>query len=68
MSDKSKLAPGTERIRVTVPSDVARYFEAQSKRYAVSVSACAGPLLCAAARGEIQQTFTQARGADLRPK
>lgn len=69
MSKKPYLTPGTERIRITVPCDVARYYEQQAERYGQSASAAAAPVLCALARGEITQGgFTQQPGTDLRPR
>ena len=66
---KEEPLPGTERIRVTVPTDVARYFEGLGQRFGVSASAAAAPVLCAAARGEIRQgEFMQQPGTDTRPR
>lgn len=67
---KDKAAPlGTVRIRVTVPTDVAEYYEKRGQSFGYGASAAAAPVLCAQARGQIQQGgFVQQPGADLRPK
>jgi hypothetical protein len=65
---KNKPLAGMTRIKVTVPTSVAEYYERRANDYGGSVSAAAAPVLCAMARGEIKQGFTQEPGADFRPK
>ena len=67
MSEDKKTA-GVQCLKVYVPVDVADHFEQQARRYNTSVSAAAGPVLCAMARGEIRQDFTQLPGTDTRPR
>lgn len=66
---KDKASPtATTRIRVTVPVDVADYYEKRGQVFGAGASAAAAPVLCAMARGEIKQgDFTQQPGTDLRP-
>jgi len=59
----------TVRIRVTVPKSVASFYEARGASFGASASAAAAPVLCAMARGEIQQPgFVQQPNTDLRPR
>lgn len=69
MNTPRKHAPSSARsIKVTVPVDVADYFERQAQRYSTSLSAAASPVLCAHARGEISTGFTVLPSVDLRPR
>lgn len=56
----------TRKIKVTVPEDVADFYDRQGQRVGGSLSGAASPVLCAYARGEIRQDFTQQPGTDLR--
>lgn len=70
MSDPKKpIASGVKYLRIGVPTEVAEYYEKRASSYATSVSAAASPVLCAQARGEIRQDFTQQAGGDaIRPR
>ena len=57
----------TERIRIAVPAEVARYYEAQARRYGIAASAAAAPVLCAQGRGEIKNEFTSTKPETARP-
>ena len=65
---KNRIPAGMKRISVTVPIYVADFFDTRATNYGGSVSAAAGPVLCAFARGEIRQDFTQQPGTDTRPR
>jgi hypothetical protein len=61
---RARIIAGNQQIKVTVPADVAQYFESQAARYGCTTSAAAAPVLCAMARGEIQRPpFAQQPGA-----
>jgi hypothetical protein len=65
MSDPKKpLANGVKYLKVAVPQEVAEYYEKRATQFATSISAAASPVLCAQARGEIRQDFTQQPGSD----
>jgi hypothetical protein len=63
-----KKPTGVRSIRVYVPGDVADHYQAQAALYNTSISAAASPVLCAMARGEIRQDFSQRPGTDVRPR
>ncbi len=49
-------------IKVTVPEDVADFYDREAHYYGGSKSAAAAPVLIARARGDIRQEFVQAPG------
>lgn len=65
---KHRIPPGMKRLTVTVPETVADYYEQRGLSYGTSTSSAAAPVLCAMARGEIRQGFTQQPGGDMRPR
>lgn len=66
---KTSMPAGVRHLKVTVPAEVAEYYEKRATTYATSLSAAVSPVLCAQARGEILQHFTQQGGSDvMRPR
>ena len=57
-----------KQLKVNLPEDVAQYFEDRARYYGIAVQAVTAPVLCAMARGEIRNDFTQQPGTDLRPR
>jgi hypothetical protein len=62
---KNRIPAGMKSIKVTVPEDVAHYYEGRAHNYGTSISAAASPVLCAQARGEIRSDFVKQLGADI---